>query len=125
MSRAFRVLVAVVAITGMFASIAATCAAAATNGLEMACCQSIHQECGHTGGEADCCATTSPSQQQITIARPDPRSAPIHALPPAVSLSHAPAIVQAPARLVLDVLAAHGRAASAPPPYIAFSALLI
>jgi hypothetical protein len=122
--RSFRVLIAVLAVASVFTAMAAACAAAATDGQEMACCQSIHQDCGHAGDAADCCGNASFSQQ-ITIAKLDPRSAPIRALPPAVSLSQSPIVVSASVLFALDAPTAHARDACSPPPYIAFSALLI
>jgi hypothetical protein len=91
---------------------------------QMACCKNGHHTCGKDGAPADCCKTDgSKSHEIVTIAKVDPVRTPapvamIWALMPNVTVldcGHR-ALVHTPSPPVPSL---------SPPPYIAFSSLLI
>jgi hypothetical protein len=124
--RLLRGVVTVVALVGLTASTWGTCVEGATSSAaqQMACCKKGHHTCGKDGAPADCCKTDGAKPHDvITIAKVEP------------ARSHAPvAMVWAllPEVTVLDCGHRPFRQAASPPipslsppPYIAFSALLI
>jgi len=91
---------------------------------QMACCKNGHHRCGKDGAPADCCKRSgSKSHEVVTIAKVDPVRTPspaatVWALLPDVDVldcGHR-ALAHAPSPPIPSL---------SPPPYIAFSALLI
>jgi hypothetical protein len=114
------------AIVGLCASTWATCVEGATSpaAQQMACCRNGHHTCRKDGAPADCCKKDgSKSHDLLTIAKVDPVRSPspvaiVWALLPDVAVldcGHR-ALVHASPPPIPPL---------SPPPYIAFSALLI
>ena len=110
----------------MLAPIAAECAAGATaSDDQMACCRNGQHDCGKSGEVADCCKVTAPGSRPVIVAKADSPLASIRTL--LLTLGPAqPVVVHAPPHLsTLGVTPLQEHPGSGPPPYIAFSALLI
>jgi hypothetical protein len=113
-------------VVGMLAPIAAECAAgASTSDDEMACCQSGQHDCGPSGDVAECCAVTAPSSRQVIVAKADSPFASVRALLLTISPAQPVVVHASPQLSTLDVIPLQERLGSGPPPYIAFSTLLI
>jgi hypothetical protein len=124
--RLLRGLVTVVAVLGLCASTWATCVEGAMNpeAQQMACCKNGHHTCGKDGSPADCCKTDgSKPHDVITIAKVEPVRmqspvAMVWAVLPDV------AVLDCGHRAMFQAPSPPSQSLS-PPPYIAFSALLI
>jgi hypothetical protein len=124
MLRRPRAFAALLVILGMLTPIAAECAAGSSSD-EMACCQNGRHDCRPSGEVAECCTVTPPTSRPVIVANADASHVSIRTL--LLTLSPAqPVVVHASPHLsTLDLAPVHERLGSGPPPYIAFSALLI
>jgi hypothetical protein len=124
-----RVIISALVVAGIFSSALATCTAGAmtTETAQMVCCKAGHDHCPMKHSAADCCkkSSSSPQPQWNVVAKADSLNAPdrlfVMFVSPANPLSDAALLVQhvraaAPSRPLSPV---------GPPPYIAFSTLLI
>jgi hypothetical protein len=100
-----------------------TLAAASTPNMAMACCKDGEMKCAGHGSASDCCTTdASRPRQAVTTARIDP----VHALVAVVTWAAAPGLATLDSTPTLTYQpTSRSRLDAGPPPYIAFSSLLI
>ena len=122
-----RTVASLLVMIGLLTSVAAACAAGAStpDDEQMACCQGGHHKCGPSGDAAECCKTTDPRPEQLVVAKVDSASSPIRALLLTLSPAQPLVVLAAPELSALGIVPAPERLGSSPPPYIAFSTLLI
>ena len=122
-SRAFP---SVLVVFGVLTSTWATCVEGATSAptQQMACCKAGHHHCPMKDSASDCCRQSGPQfESQGTIVTAVSVSAPMAVPVVWVTLPAAPSAVYSQRQVSLDS-SPPGRL-YAPPPYIAFSGLLI
>jgi hypothetical protein len=127
MTRWIRIIVAALAMVGVFTSAWATCTAGATASQheKMTCCKNGHHKCGPSGKAADCCKKSEQRPQHSVLTKSDPPSAPARTLLLTLT-SVQPVVIQPPAIAAYCASSPPGETiASSPPLYIAFSTLLI
>jgi len=127
MTRWARILVAALAVSGVFTSTLAACTAGAmASGREqMACCKHGHHKCGSSKGASDCCKKSEQHSQQLVLAKADPFNAPTRTLLLTLTIVQ-PLAIQPQAIAAYRGSSPPGETiASGPPLYIAFSTLLI
>ena len=122
MARRWKRFLGVLAMAGVFTSGLAACVDAADGAMQMACCKAGHDHCPMKDRASDCCKVSGHPESQATLVKATSISAP-------ASVVLTPAIL--PVAAVADVHQSRSYDASppgvlyGPPPYIAFSALLI
>ena len=116
-----RVIVAVLALTAFSSSAWADCFSGGSEPQQMACCSGGHESCPMPESTAACCPAVSTSQQATVV-----KAATVVA-PALRVVAAAVAYVPAPATGLQETArdASPPGAIFQPPPYIAFSALLI
>jgi hypothetical protein len=122
-SRALASLLVVVAVmTSTLAACVEDASASATE--QMACCKAGHDHCPMKDSASDCCKQSGPQvESQGTIVKASSVSAPISV--PVQWLTAQALSVTAPTRPRVSYHASPPDLLDAPPPYIAFSGLLI
>ena len=127
MTRWVRIVVAVLAMSGVLTSALAACTAGATASQHehMACCRGGHHKCGASKEASNCCKKSERRPQQLVLAKSDPLSASARWV--LLTLTSAqPVVIELPAAAASCALSPPDETiASSPPLYIAFSALLI
>ena len=126
MARLVRIIVAALAMSGVFTSALAACTAGATASRheQMACCKGGHHKCGASKAASDCCKKSEQRPQQSVLAKPDPLSASARSV--LLTLTSAqPVVIELPAAASCALSPPDETIASSPPLYIAFSTLLI
>jgi hypothetical protein len=122
-----RIIVAALAMSGVFTSALAACTAGAMapRHEQMACCKGGHHKCGASKVASDCCKKSEQHPQQLVLAKSDPLSASARWL--LLTLTSAqPVVIELPAAAASCALSPPDETiASSPPLYIAFSALRI
>ena len=122
--RSVRVLALALA-TALGSSLWAECALAAafTAGAQMACCKDGELRCASHGSAADCCTTSvGRPRTALTTARIDP----VHTLTVVVAWAVVPELASPDSTPILTCQPiSPPRLDAGPPPYIAFSSLLI
>jgi hypothetical protein len=115
------------ALLGLCVSAWAACAEAADSDMqEMACCKHQHHLCGKDGAPGDCCQReTSRANQALSVAKSEPVAAPalvrsMWAALPTVVVANQTSRIHTLADASSPPIPTFG-----PPPYIAFSTLLI
>ena len=127
MARWVRIIVAALAVSGVFTSALAACTAGAlaSQHEQMACCKGGHHKCGASKDASDCCKKSERRPPQLVLDKSDPLSASARWL--FLTLTSAqPVVIESPAAAASCALSPPDETiASSPPLYIAFSALLI
>jgi hypothetical protein len=126
MARSRRVLPSLLVVFGLLTSMWATCVEGATAPVtqQMACCKAGHHQCPMKDSASDCCQKSgSQIESQGTVVKAASFSASIPVPLVWVALSAAALAAQTPRRVTYD--SSPPGLLSAPPAYIAFSALLI
>jgi hypothetical protein len=126
MLRSSRALVSLLVVVGVLTSTWAICAEGATAPAtrQMACCKSGHDQCPMKESASDCCTRSGPQiQSQGTVGKAASFTAPVPGPLAWVALLAEASAAQIPRRVSYD--SSPPGLLSAPPAYIAFSALLI
>jgi hypothetical protein len=126
MVRWSRALASLLVVVAVLTSTWATCVegATATVTQQMACCKAGHDDCPMKDSASDCCKQSGPQvESQGTIVKASSVSAPISV--PVQWLTVQALSLAAPNRLRVSYHASPPDLLDAPPPYIAFSGLLI
>jgi len=126
MLRSSRAWVSLLAVVGVLTSTWAICAEGATAPAtrQMACCKAGHDQCPMKDSASDCCTTSGPQMQsQGTVVKAASFTAPVPVPLAWVTLALVASAAQISRRVSYD--SSPPGLLSAPPAYIAFSALLI
>jgi len=124
--RSFRCLVTAFVLVGLSVTTWATCAEGAMSpeARQMACCKNGHHTCGKDGAPADCCKKEgSKANEVVTIAKLDPGRTPAPVAMVWAVLTDV-AVLDCGHRALVHATSPPIPSLS-PPPYIAFSSLLI
>jgi hypothetical protein len=126
MVRWTRIFASLLVVFGVLTSTWATCAEGvmASQTEQMACCETGHDHCPMKGSASDCCEKSGPQiPSQGTVVKVASLSAPVPAL---LAWATLPAVAStAQTRRRVSYVSSPPGLLFAPPPYIAFSSLLI
>ena len=118
--------VALIATAGVLTSALGACVAGAMTPVnaQMACCKGGHQKCGPSGRAAECCNKSEPRPQQLAAGKADPGASPVRALLVTFAAPHAH-LLSVAVPVLRGNVSRGPTPTSSPPPYLAFSVLLI